>query len=97
MGVDEESRQHIVALEQRLYDFGRHTEDCKMELWHRLGNTMDLLEVERQVTRNQQIMANEYDQFVQKLSDFVNQEFRQFGQRLTLLEGNAQKIQDIGA
>ena len=49
------------------------------------------------MARNQQIMANEYDQFVQKLSDFVNQEFRKFGQRLTLLEGNAQKIQDIGA
>ena len=38
----------------------------------------------------------EYDQFVQKLSNFVNQEFSQFGQRLTMLERISQKIQDIG-
>ena len=30
------------------------------------------------------------------LPDFVNQEFRKFGQRLTLVEGTSQKIQDIG-
>ena len=67
-----------------------------MEISHRLGSTVELPEVERQVARNQQVMANEYDQFVQKLSDFVNQEFSQFGQRLTLLEGTSQKIQDNG-
>ena len=44
----------------------------------------------------QQVMANEYDQFVQKLSDLVNQECSQFGRRLTLLEGTSQNIQDIG-
>ena len=60
-----------------------------MEIWHRLGSIVDLRKVERQVARNQQVMANEYDQFVQKLSDFVNQEFSQFGQRLTLLEGTS--------
>ena len=48
------------------------------------------------MVRNQQVMANEYNQFVQKLSNFVNQEFRQFRQRLMLLEGTSQKIQDIG-
>ena len=79
MGTDEEARQHIVALVQRLYDFGHCTKDREMELWQRLGNTLDLLEVERQVAKNQQIMAHEYDQFVQELSDFVNQEFKQFG------------------
>ena len=41
-------------------------------------------------------MANKYDQFVQKLSAFINREFSQFKQRLTLLEGTSQKIQDIG-
>ena len=61
-----------------------------MEIWHRLGSTVDLPEVERQVARNQQVMANEYDQFVQKLSNFVNQEFSQFRQRLTLLAGTSQ-------
>ena len=79
MGADEEARQHIVALAQRLHEFGHRIEDRKMEIWHRLGSTMELLEVEWQVARNQQVMANEYDQFVQKLSDFVNQEFSQFG------------------
>ena len=48
------------------------------------------------MARNQHIMANESEQFVQKLSDFVNQEFSHFGQRLKLLEGTSQKIQDIG-
>ena len=49
------------------------------------------------MAKNQQVMANEYEQFLQKLSDFVNQKFSQFGQRFTLLEGTLQKIQDIGA
>ena len=48
------------------------------------------------MARNQQVMANEYNQFVQKLFDFVNQEFSQFRQRLTLLEGTSRKIQGIG-
>ena len=96
MGADEETRQHIVALAQRLCEFGHRTEDREMEIWHRLGSTMDLPKVEHWVARNQQVMANEYDQFVPKLSDFVNQEFSQFRQRLTLLEGTSQKIQDIG-
>ena len=79
MGANEEARQHIVALAQRLYEFSHHTEDREMEIWHQLGSTVELPEVERKVSRNQQVMANEYDQFMQKLSDFVNQEFSQFG------------------
>ena len=50
-----------------------------MEIWYWLGSTLELPEVEHQVARNQQVMANEYRQFVQKLSDFVNQEIRQLG------------------
>ena len=72
------------------------TKDHEMEIWHRLGSTKDLPEVEHRVVMNQQIMANEYDQFVEKLSDFVNQEFRQFGWRLTLLEGTSPQIPNIG-
>ena len=78
MGVDKEARQHIVALAQRLYEFGHHTKDREMEIWNRLGSTVRLSKVQQHVARNQQVMANEYDQFVQKLSDFVNQEFSQF-------------------
>ena len=78
MGAGEEARQHIVALAQRLYEFGHCTEDRELEIWHQLGSTMALPEMEHQFGTNQQIMANEYDQFVQKLSDFVNQVFSQF-------------------
>ena len=47
VGVDKEVRQHIVALAQRLYEFSHRTEDHEMEIWHRLGSTMELPEVER--------------------------------------------------
>ena len=69
MGANKEARQHIAGLAQRLYEFGHRIEDREMEIWHRLGSTMDLLEVEHQLAKNQQVMANECDQFVQKLSD----------------------------
>ena len=72
VGADKEAKQHIVALAQILYEFGHHTKDHEMEIWHRLGSTVELSEVERQVARNQQVMVNEYDQCVQKLSDFIN-------------------------
>ena len=41
-------------------------------------------------------MADEFDRFTQRLSDFINWEIHQFGQRLTLLEGTLQTSQDIG-
>ena len=47
MGADKEARQHIVALAQRLYDFGHSTKDREMESWQWLGNTVDLPKVER--------------------------------------------------
>ena len=47
MGVDEEAKQHIIALAQRLYEFGHCTKDCEMEIWYRLGSTVELLEVEQ--------------------------------------------------
>ena len=40
-------------------------------------------------------METEYNNFVQRLSDFVNQEIAQFGHRLTLLEGTSRNIQNI--
>ena len=41
-------------------------------------------------------MADEFDRFTQRLSDFINREIQQFGQRLMLLEGTSQTSQDIG-
>ena len=74
MGADEEAKQHIVALAQRLYEFGHRTKERKMEIWHRLGSTVELPEVEHRMAKNEQIMANKYNHFVQKLYGFVNQE-----------------------
>ena len=96
MGTDEEARQHIVALAQRLHEFGHRTQAWEIELWHWLGNAVQLFEVEQSVANCQQEMANEFDRFTQRLSDFINQEIHQFGQRLTLLEGSSQTSQDIG-
>ena len=55
MGADDEARQHIDALPQRLHEFGRRTEEREMELWHRLSSAMDLPRVERQLARNQKL------------------------------------------
>ena len=48
------------------------------------------------MAHGQQEMANEFDRFTERLSDFINREIHQFGQRLTLLEGTSQTSQDIG-
>ena len=58
VGANEEAKQHIVALAQRLYEFGHHIEDREMEIWHRLGSRVGLPQVERRVARNQQVTAN---------------------------------------
>ena len=47
MGVDEEARWHIVALAQRLHEFGHRTEEREMELWHRLGGALEMFEMEQ--------------------------------------------------
>ena len=41
VGADDEARQHIVALAQRLHQFGHRTEERELELWHRLSNAAD--------------------------------------------------------
>ena len=63
---------------------------------HRLGRAAQLSEVEQRMANCQQEMANEFDGFTERLSDFINWEIHQFGQRLTLLEGTSQTSQDIG-
>ena len=68
-----------------------------MELWHRLGHTAQLPEGEQRMVNCQQEMANEFDRFTERLSDFINREIHQFGQRLTLLEGASQTSQDISS
>ena len=55
VGADDEARQHIDALAQRLHQFGHGKEEREMELWHRLSNAIDLSGVERELARNQKI------------------------------------------
>ena len=97
VGVDEEAKQHIVALAQRLHEFGHRIEERGMELWNRLSGALDLLGVERIMARNQNEMETEYNNFVRELSDFVNQEITQFGRRLTLIEGTSQNVQNTSS
>ena len=78
MGADDEAKQHIVALEQRLHQFGHGTEEREMELWYRLSSAMDLPRVERQLARNQEIWEAEYNKFSNELSAFVNKELNDF-------------------
>ena len=67
-----------------------------MELWHRVGGAVEMPEMEQKCANYQQVMEDEFVQFTERVSDFINQEISQFGWRLTLLEGNSQEIQDIG-
>ena len=55
MGADDKARHYIDALEERLHQFGHHTEERKMEMWHRLSNAVDLPWVEPQLAKNQEI------------------------------------------
>ena len=55
-----------------------------------------MLGVERLLAKIQNEMETEYNNFVQRLSDFVNQEIAQFGHRLMLIEGTSQNIQNTG-
>ena len=61
MGTDEEARQHVVALAQRLHEFGHQTKAREMELWHWLGHVAQLSEVEQRMANCRQEMANEFD------------------------------------
>ena len=46
VGADDEARQHIVALAQRLHQFGHPTEERELELWHWLSHAADVPWVE---------------------------------------------------
>ena len=61
-----------------------------MELWHQLSNAADLLGVERQLTKNQEIWEAEYNKFVNELSVFVNKGLNDFQSSNALTSGSAQ-------
>ena len=78
--MGEEARQHIVALV--LAGCTNSVIEQKHEKWNSGTGWVDavqLSEVEQRVANCQQEMANEFDRFTQRLSDFINQEIHQFG------------------
>ena len=82
VGADDEAKQHIVALAQRLHQFGHRTEERELELWHRLGNVADVVGVERQLAIAQETWESEYNKFIAELSSFVNKETSEFRQSI---------------
>ena len=78
MVADDKARQHIVALAQKLHEFGHQTEERELDLWHRLSYAMDLPRVERLWARNQGTWETEYNNFIKELLAFVNKELDEF-------------------
>ena len=78
MGADDEARQHIVALAQRLHHFGHRTEERELELWHRLSNAADIPGVEHRLATAQEMWESEYNKFIAELFNFVNKEIDDF-------------------
>ena len=93
MGADDEAKQHIVALADRLHQFGNRTKERNMELWHRLSSVMDLPGMEQLLARNQQIWSSEYDKFVEKLTVFVNKEISDFRHSIVSIDDSLRDYQ----
>ena len=85
VGVDDEARQHIVALAQRLHQFGHQTEERELELWHRLSNVADVPGVERRLATAQERWESEYNKCIAELSDFVNKEINDFRRSIVVM------------
>ena len=65
MDANDEAKQHIVALAQRLHEFCHHTKEWELELWHQLSHAMGLPRVERLLAKNREEMNIGYNKFVQ--------------------------------
>ena len=78
MDADDKARQHIVALVQRLHQFGHRTEERELELWHRLSDAANVPGVECRLATAQEMWESEYTKFIAELSNFVNKEISEF-------------------
>ena len=85
VGADDEARQHIVALAQRLHQFGHRTEETELELWHQLSNIADVPGVERQLATAQERRESDYNKFIAELSNFVNKEINDFRRSIVVM------------
>ena len=92
MGADEEARQHIVALAQRLYHFGHRIEERESELWHQLSNATNWSRVEHQLATCQEMWESEYNQFITELSNFVNKEIDDFRRSIMVMSDSLRDL-----
>ena len=91
VGADDEARQHIVALAQRLHQFGHRTEERELELWHRLSNVADVPRVERRLATAQEMWESEYNKFIAELSNFVNKEINDFRSSIVVMSDSLRR------
>ena len=92
MGVDDEARQHIVALAQRLHQFGHWTEERELELWHRLSNATNVPGVEHRLATTQEMWESEYNKFIAELSNFVNKEINDFRRSIVVMSNSLKEL-----
>ena len=92
VGTDNEARQHIVALAQRLHQFGHRTEERELELWHRLSNVAEVPGVERRLATAQERWESEYNKFIAELSNFVNKETNDFRSSIVVM---SESLRDV--
>ena len=92
VGANDEARQHIVALAQRLHQFGHRTEERELEMWHRLSNAANLPGVERQLARSQELWETEYNKFIAELSTFVNKEINDFWRSIVVMSDSIREL-----
>ena len=92
VGADDEARQHIVALAQRLHQFGHRTKERELELWHWLSHAADAPGVERRLATVQELWESEYNKFIAELSSFVNKEINDFRSSIVVM---SESLRDI--
>ena len=92
MGADDEARQHIVALAQRLHHFGHRTKERELELWHRLSNSADVPRVECRLATTQETWESEYNKFIAELSSFVNKEISDFRRSIVMMSDSLRDL-----
>ena len=92
VGADDEARQHIVALAQRLHQFGHWAEERELELWHWLSHAADVLGVERRLATAQELWESEYNKFIAALSSFVNKEINDFRRSIVVVSDSLRDL-----
>ena len=92
VGADDEARHHIVALAERLHQFGHRTEEREIEIWHRLSIAADIPGVESRLTGIQEIWEAEYNKFTEELSNYVNKEINDFRRSIVVTSDNLSQL-----